>query len=55
MTEADQNAEKLLFDALDALVRGDTAPWAAMFHDDGVMEFAKAPATDATAPKKIAA
>jgi ketosteroid isomerase-like protein len=42
-TEATQGAEKMLFDALDALVRGQTAPWAEMFHDDGVMEFPYAP------------
>jgi ketosteroid isomerase-like protein len=42
-TEADLAAERLLFDALEALRRGDVHRWAEMFHDDGVMEFPYAP------------
>jgi uncharacterized protein len=36
-------AEPMLFDALDALKRGDVRPWVDMFDDDGVMEFPYAP------------
>ena len=36
-------AERMLFDALGALKRGDVRPWVEMFHDDGVMEFPYAP------------
>lgn len=39
MTENNLADESLLFDALDALRRGDVQPWVEMFHDDGVMEF----------------
>lgn len=37
-------------DALEALTRGDTAPWAEMFADDGVQEFPYAPEGS---PKRI--
>jgi ketosteroid isomerase-like protein len=43
-TEPGPAAERLLFDALDALKRGDVQPWVDMFQDDGVMEFPYAPA-----------
>lgn len=36
-------AEQMLFDALDALKRGDVKPWVEMFHEDGIMEFPYAP------------
>jgi uncharacterized protein len=43
-TEPGRAAERLLFDALDALKQGNVHPWVNMFHDDGVMEFPYAPA-----------
>jgi uncharacterized protein len=43
-TEPGHAAERLLFDALDALKHGNTRQWVDMFHDDGVMEFPYAPA-----------
>ena len=36
-------SERMLFDAVAALGRGDTRPWVEMFHGDGVMEFPYAP------------
>lgn len=35
--------ERMLFDALEAIVRGDTGPWSEMFQEQGVMEFPYAP------------
>lgn len=35
--------EQMLFDALEAIVRGDMKPWSEMFHDKGAMEFPYAP------------
>lgn len=42
-TSANPEAARLLFPALDALLRGDVQPWVDMFHEDGVMEFPYAP------------
>ena len=42
-TEQSRKAERMLFDALDAVMRGEPMLWAEMFHDDGVMEFPYAP------------
>lgn len=38
-----QHIEQLLLNALEALTRGEVAPWSAMFADDGVQEFPYAP------------
>lgn len=40
---ASQAAEKMLLDALDAIVNGDMQPWVDMFTEDGEMEFPFAP------------
>ena len=42
-TASGSAVERSLFAALDALKRGDVAPWVEMFHEDGVMEFPYAP------------
>ena len=39
-----QHLERMLLDALDAITRHDMGPWAAMFAENGVMEFPFAPA-----------
>lgn len=40
---SNHSLEQRLLHALDALTRGDVAPWPALFADDGVQEFPYAP------------
>ena len=49
-TAPTQHMEHLLLDALAAILRNDVGPWAAMFTEDGVMEFPYAPAG---APQRV--
>lgn len=42
-TNENQSLEQRLLHALDALTRGDVAPWPALFTEDGVQEFPYSP------------